>query len=97
MTVLPLVDEPKRLRATIDNGLLRVCRSPVVRDTDTGYRAIADILGHHEYEVVLDFSEPDPNMMYGEVRVTVYRLSQARGGPRSDSIVRGSRHLDSPR
>ena len=75
MTFRPVVNKPRYLRCNVQDGLLRVFRSPVVRDSDEIYQGVAKILGTHKHEVVFDFTEPDPTMVSGSVHVTIYRLA----------------------
>ena len=70
-----LVDEPRYLRADLDDHMLRVSRSPVVRDGDSLFAPVAEILRRYRNSIVLDYTEPSPAMVSGMRRVTIYQLA----------------------
>lgn len=78
-----------------EGTVLRVYRSPIVRDGDPMYQPVRDYLALTPHEVLWRGRVPDPEMMFGEAEVTVYMIERkveesddgSPGGPRGGEVL----------
>lgn len=75
------INEPNFLHARIEEVssggavLLHIYSSPIVREDDPMYRPVAELLAEHEHDLVIEDVIPDPNMMFGQAILKVFRIA----------------------